>query len=111
MHNLFQSTKCYLNARFFLLIGSVRSLSGVLGITLGGMIETLEGVGEGGESEGEDERKSSTSPLVNGRREEEKRFLNTWNSLACFCSGLVFGEVMGEGCLSLPEEALVPHLV
>ena len=88
----------------------MRSLSGVLGRTLGGMIETLEGVGEGGESEGEDERKSSTSPLLNGTS-EEKRFLNTWNSLACFCSGLVFGEVMGEGCLSLPEEVLVPHLV
>ena len=53
----------YLRARFFLLIGSVRSLSGVFGKTLGGMIETLEGVGEGGEQEGEEERKSSTSPL------------------------------------------------
>ena len=57
--------KClYLKARFFLLMGSVRSLSGVFGRTLGGMIETLEGVGEGGgEQEGEEERKSSTSPL------------------------------------------------
>lgn len=53
-----------LKARFFLLIGSVRSLSGVFGRTLGGMIETLEGVGEGGEWEGEEERKSSTSPLL-----------------------------------------------
>ena len=41
----------------------MRSLSGVFGKTLGGMIETLEGVGEGGEREGEEERKSSTSPL------------------------------------------------
>ena len=57
-------TKClYLKARFFLLIGSVRILSGVFGRTLGGMIETLEGVGEGGEQDGEEERKSSTSPL------------------------------------------------
>jgi len=52
-----------LSERFFLLIGSVRSLSGVFGRTLGGMIETLEGVGEGGERDGEEERKSSTSPL------------------------------------------------
>ena len=63
--------RCYLKARFFLLIGSVRSLSGVFGRTLGGMIETLEGVGEGGEWEGEEERKSSTSPLRNERIEKK----------------------------------------
>ena len=35
------------------------------------MIETLEGVGEGGEWEGEEERKSSTSPLRNERIEKK----------------------------------------
>ena len=56
----------YFRERFFLLIGSVRSLSGVFGKTLGGMREIVDGVGEGGDLEGEDERNSSTSPLQAG---------------------------------------------
>ena len=56
-------SRYYFRERFFLLIGSVRSLSGVFGKTLGGMMEIVDGVGEGGDLEGEDERNSSTSPL------------------------------------------------
>ena len=56
-------SRYYFRERFFLLIGSVRSLNGVFGKTLGGMREMVDGVGEGGDLEGEDERNSSTSPL------------------------------------------------
>ena len=59
------------------------------------MIETLEGVGEGGEWEGEEERKSSTSPLLllNGRIENNSNSFSALSYLIPATHRFVFAPV------------------